>query len=287
VSIIPSRFSFEISQHLFLSYADMPDYPLILAIFGRPGEGKTFQLRSILDQGAIKLFSLNAADLESDRAGQPGKLVVAEYVKAARSIEAGNPAALVIDDIDTTVGEWVHNTGTVNHQQILAQLMHLADHPNWVERIGAIRRVPVFVTGNDPSKIYSPLKRPGRMIIFQWLPTYEERKSAVEGMFGSSLSPNEVDHLVALYEHRGIAFFSQLKLSVYRVMASSIIAKSANNLASIVRDPDKYRRLVDAAIASSTEGFFDLTCKQALILDESVRSADENYLDIANAFSTP
>ena len=48
------------------------------------------------------------------------------------------PAAVIVDDFDTTVGEWEHSTTTVNHQQVLAQLMHLADSPT--EAAG--RRLP-------------------------------------------------------------------------------------------------------------------------------------------------
>lgn len=71
--------------------------------------------------------SINAADLESDRAGQPGKLVLAMYEDAGHRISEGSPAALIVDDFDATVGEWEQSTTTINHQQVLAQLMHLAE----------------------------------------------------------------------------------------------------------------------------------------------------------------
>lgn len=113
-------------------------------------------------------MSINAADLESDRAGTPGKLVLDTYANAGHRIEEGTPAAVVVDDFDTTVGEWENSTTTVNHQQVLAQLMHLADSPT--EAAGKrLRRVPVVITGNDLSKIYPPLRRPGRMRAFPWL----------------------------------------------------------------------------------------------------------------------
>jgi len=47
--------------------------------------------------------SINAADLESDRAGQPGKMVLAAYSEAGERTEQGQPAALLVDDFDTTV----------------------------------------------------------------------------------------------------------------------------------------------------------------------------------------
>jgi hypothetical protein len=151
---IPARFVRAVRQHLLLNFMELGDYPVILGIVGMPGEGKTFQLRTILDSLGVEQRSISAADLESENAGEPGKLLLAEYVRASQNIASGTPSALVIDDIDTTVGEWANNTGTVNHQQILAQLMHLADRPSMLERLRPVRRIPIFTTGNDFSKIY-------------------------------------------------------------------------------------------------------------------------------------
>jgi len=43
---------------------------------------------------------------------------------------------------------------------------HLFDHaeppPTVIERLGRVRRVPIFTTGNDFFKLYPPLRRPGR-----------------------------------------------------------------------------------------------------------------------------
>lgn len=153
--VIPARFQTEIDQHLVFNFAGTESWPLVLGVFGRPGDGKSFQVRTHLERRDVLVVSINAADLESDRAGQPGKLVLARYEDAGHRTSEGTPAALIVDDFDTTVGEWEHSTSTVNHQQVLAQLMHLADSPTQAADT-ALRRVPVFITGNDLSKIYPP-----------------------------------------------------------------------------------------------------------------------------------
>ena len=161
--IIPARFQSELDQHLVFNFAGTPSWPLVLGVFGRPGDGKSFPVRTHLERRGVLVISINAADLESDRAGQPGKLVLVQLPRRRASNERGcSPAALIVDDFDTTAGEWEQSTSTVNHQQVLAQLMHLADSPTQAAD-KQLRRVPVFVTGNDLSKIYAPLRRPGRM----------------------------------------------------------------------------------------------------------------------------
>ncbi len=277
-AFLPARFAASVNQHLLLNYVAHPDQPLILGIFGRSGEGKTYQLRRVLNNAAIVGRSINAADLESDRAGQPGKLVLAAYVEAARMIESGSPAALIIDDIDTTIGEWLQNTGTVNHQQVLAQLMHLADHPESIERIGVVRRVPIFVTGNDPAKIYPPLRRVGRMEHMHWQPTSAERIAIAGAIFADSLSGHHVDEIVSLYDEHPIAFFAQVNSATRRRLAMSVLGKMANDTAAVVSSPDRYLFFIKAALSSNREDFLDVLREEAAALDESIRSGEKSYL---------
>ena len=147
--IISERFQKKVNAHLLGNMLHIENYPLILGIFGEPGMGKTCQLREHLNAIGVNVFSISSADLESERAGLPAKLLKEKYVHASTSVAQNNPSALVIDDIDTTVGEWQKNTGTVNHQGILAFLMHIADNPYYIEDIGSVNRVPIFFTGNN------------------------------------------------------------------------------------------------------------------------------------------
>jgi SpoVK/Ycf46/Vps4 family AAA+-type ATPase len=278
VPVISDRFTKEISQHLVLNYVAIAEHPLILGIFGSPGEGKTFQLRTLLNRLGVEVFSINAADMESDRAGVPGKLVVEQYVAAAHRAANGSPGALVVDDVDTTLGEWEGNTGTVNHQQVLAQLMHLADEPEAIERIGSVRRIPIFVTGNDPSKVYSPLRRPGRMAILYWRPSAQERFESVTAIFSETLPVRKVKELIDRYPHHPIAFFSQLDGEIRRQAAATVIAKSATDLAAVVQAPEKYALYIRAAIAASPENLTPIVDELARELDAAFRAADASYL---------
>lgn len=222
---IPKRFQNMVNTHLLGNMLDIPEYPLMMAIVGRPGMGKTLQLRSFLERSGIKVFSISSADLESDLAGAPAKLLKSQYVKASVEISMKRPAVLVIDDIDTTVGEWEQNTGTVNHQGILAFLMHLADNPCYIEGIGATKRVPVFLTGNRFELLYEPLRRPGRMYHFEWEPNVEEKIKIVREILDVA-DERIAERLVKNNPEQSISFFS----SLYSTQNMKIMAAMAENV---------------------------------------------------------
>lgn len=206
---IPERFIEAVDAHMLGNMLDISNYPLILLIVGLPGMGKTYQLRSYLEIVGVEVFSISAADLESDRAGVPAKLLEQKYIEASSSISSGNPAVLLIDDIDTTLGEWEKNTGTVNHQDILAFLMHIADKPSFIENVGSVNRVPVFFTCNYFNRLYKPLIRDGRANRFDWEPTREEKIAIVTSVFRFEDSKT-AEMLVDAYPTKPISFFSNL-----------------------------------------------------------------------------
>ncbi len=232
--VIPDRFAHAVNQHLVFNFADIDAWPLVLGIFGRPGDGKSFQLRKHLERGGVLPISINAADLESDRAGTPGKLVLDTYENAGHRIDEGTPTVLVVDDFDTTVGEWAQSTTTVNHQQVLAQLMHLADSPT---RAGdrKLRRVPVVLTGNDLSKVYPPLRRPGRMRAFPWLPTEAERLEIMTGILGGVLTRPELESLVGALPDAPVAFFSDLVVEILARASDDEVRRAAGSLVALIQ----------------------------------------------------
>ncbi|WNM28147.1 AAA family ATPase [Demequina capsici] len=247
---IPDRFSHAVNEHLVFNFAGIESWPLVLGIFGRPGDGKSFQLRRQLEQAGVLPISINAADLESDRAGLPGKLVLEKYEDAGHRIGEGTPATLVVDDFDTTVGEWAQSTTTVNHQQVLAQLMHLADSPTQAGG-KSLRRVPVVITGNDLSKVYPPLRRPGRMRAFPWLPTHEERLEIVTGILGAVLAPSSIELLLRELPDAPIAFFSDLYVDILARAAEDEVRRAAGSLGALIQPRSTARGELESRLANN------------------------------------
>ena len=154
----------------------------------------------------------------------------------------GRPLPLLWDDFDTTVGEWEKSTGTVNHQQVLAQLMHLADSPTQ-EAQRTLRRVPVFVTGNDLSKVYAPLRRPGRMRPFSWRPTESERREIVQRIMAPLLTARATTDMLTELPEAPISFFADLRGAVQAKSAQqTIVPEYAEDLKALVMDARPARR---------------------------------------------
>lgn len=243
---IPIRYQNSINVHLLGNMLNIKEYPLILAITGSPGMGKSFQLREHLKQLDFKVFSVSSADLEDERAGVPAKLLKSKYVEASCNISENNPTVMVIDDIDTTVGEWEQNTGTVNHQGILAFLMHIADDPCYIEGMGKVNRVPIFFTGNNFDLLYKPLIRHGRTLRFDWEPTMSEKIEMICSC-NPLISADIAKSLISAYPDQPISFFSSL-FSIQSLKLLSNIASTASLKQLLVDNKYKekiYKKYID------------------------------------------
>lgn len=246
--VIPERFTRNVDAHLLGNYLGIDHFPLILVISGKPGAGKTYQLRNYLGAIDVSPFSISAADLESFQAGRPAKLIQEKYISASSRISEGKPTALLIDDIDTTLGEWENNTGTVNHQTILAFLMHIADNPIYIDGFGEVNRVPIFFTGNNIDRLYAPLMRKGRASHFIWEPTRSEKAQIIKSLYKLD-SIDAAIELVDLFPEESMSFFSNM-LSSRKVNA---LAETAKNVvfSRVINQSDYRERILNDFIEIS------------------------------------
>ena len=208
---IPERFIRRVDAHVLGNYAHVDNYPLILCIVGEPGTGKTWQLRHRLEALGIKIYSVDSSMLEDELAGRPAKYLKEVYVKASVACTGLGRSAVVIDDFDTTLGEWEQNTGTVNHQSLLAFLMHIAEDPSTVDNTSGLSRVPIFITANHAERIYRPLMRYGRTDVFEWEPDVDERAKIVASILKLPAGSHDMaGELSSRYISEPISFFSHL-----------------------------------------------------------------------------
>ncbi|KAM7471604.1 hypothetical protein LguiA_009787 [Lonicera macranthoides] len=88
--------------------------PLILDIFtydigvwGGKGQGKSFQTELIFQAMGVEPIIMSAGELESERAGEPGKLIRERYRTASQVVQnQGKMSCLMINDIDAGLGRF-------------------------------------------------------------------------------------------------------------------------------------------------------------------------------------
>lgn len=211
---IAERFRRAVTLHIVknMMIQSLVRVPLILGIHGLSGYGKTYQCEQILNEMGVASFLISGGQLESGTAGEPAQLIRETYLSAGKTIEKGEAksAILLINDVDTGLGNWGDNVQTtINTQTVYGELMHLVDYPNSVQ--GRItKRIPIIVTGNDFTKLYGPLVRTGRMTSFEWNPNSREKASIVAGIF-PELESKECEAVVAEFLDQPVAFFAQIR----------------------------------------------------------------------------
>ncbi|KAK1324235.1 hypothetical protein QJS10_CPA02g01515 [Acorus calamus] len=208
--------------------------PLILGIWGGKGQGKTFQTELIFRAMGVEPVIMSAGELESERAGEPGKLIRERYRTASQVIQnQGKLSCLMINDIDAGLGIFGHTQRTVNNQIVVGTLMNLADNPTrvsvgqkWRES-DVTHRVPIIVTGNDLSTLYAPLIRDGRMEKFYCgyrvrlqaegdEPVREDIINIVYRMFDKDgISKDEVESIVDTFPNQAMDFYGALRSRAY------------------------------------------------------------------------
>jgi hypothetical protein len=128
-----------------------------------------------------------------------------------------------LNDADAAIGSWGDMTQyTVNTQNVVTELMHLADYPTRVEG-QPTPRVPLFITGNDFSRLYGPLCREGRMHLFRWELSSYERLDIVEQIL-TDLSPVEVESLLTEFPNRRVAFWASVSAYIKRQRMLDILS---------------------------------------------------------------
>jgi SpoVK/Ycf46/Vps4 family AAA+-type ATPase len=211
---IDEDFRRPVKTHLLANLvAEAPTFPLILGIFGPPGEGKTFQVERICDELGLIQYLVSPGELESENAGAPGQLLRQQYLEAGSGARTGRPGVLILNDVDTILGNWGSLVQyTVNRQVVFAQLMAFCDFPNTVAGQSAVR-VPIVLTGNNPSILYGPILRPGRMRLMRWRPNVATRTRMVSPLF-PAIDPRELARLISKFVDRPVSFWADVRSSI-------------------------------------------------------------------------
>jgi hypothetical protein len=220
---IPARLQRHVSMHLAanLRPTSRARAALLLGIHGPSGEGKTYGVQAVLSEAGAASVPISGGQLESGVAGEPSEIIRDAYCQAGEYIANGQPAAVLLNDADAAIGSWGALTQyTVNTQNVITELMHLADYPNDVAG-RRTPRAPIILTGNDFTRLYGPLCRPGRMRLCEWVLTDDERAPILEHM--TALPSDHCRELLEEFPGRPIAFWAAAVDAADSVQLSQVI----------------------------------------------------------------
>ena len=219
------RFKNTILVHVVSTYLQNNDKylpPLFLVVEGAAGEGKTSQSIASCIQHGITVIYISASQLSGSHEHEAIDVMESVYEKAKGMRIEGEKVAIIVDDfhlsnasVDTNIKR------TINSSLLTGYLMNLTQNKE-------VEKVPIILTGNDFSQVYSPLIRAGRADRFEWSPNYDEKRQIVENIFRDYLTCSSVEFelFFSKCSKASIEDFSQL-INDYR---KSVISSCFNNI---------------------------------------------------------
>ncbi|MFI7426695.1 AAA family ATPase [Micromonospora sp. NPDC049836] len=223
MTAIPERFKRRVLTHA-VSASCSSNYPLILLIQGHPGDGKSFQAYETLRSSNFAVMRFSSTELSGTYESESVSRFKDYYSRAAESAETFPEAlpVLLLEDFDLSpAGRRESSFYTVNSQLLSGFLMNLADDVALC-RMDTTRRIPLIITGNDMSVVHGPLLRPGRVDVFTWRPTEQERAIMVHSALASAVP--SLDFKQAMKLARA---FSDLPISAFSAALNFCIGRRA------------------------------------------------------------
>jgi ATPase family associated with various cellular activities (AAA) len=219
---IPPRFEEAIAAHLAENRLYPETAPLILAIIGGTGTGKSWQSRATAARRGWGIEELHSSALSGPQEGVVISVLHAAYGRAMDARDEAGEGFLLLDDFDLSLVSIRKNVETSQHTQLLTSaFMELCDRPKpIVDKFS--NRTPVVVTTNSVDAIYGPLLRYGRMHIFHWRPSIDEVSGAIAKIMEDF--PDDIRKEAARrFAPHGVAFASELRSELHKLALIKLI----------------------------------------------------------------
>lgn len=219
LNVLP-RYDITILTHIVSVYLHNNDEylpPIYLAVEGKAGEGKTSQAIASCIQHGFTVIYISASQLSGSHEHDSINEMETVYEHALKRRRSGEKVAIIIDDFHLSNASIDKNMEhTINASLLTGYLMNLTQ--NKYED-----NIPIILTGNDFSQVYSPLMRAGRAELFNWNPNYDEKKEIVKNIFKDFLQCEvyEFESFYARCSKLSIADFAQLKNEYRKTIISN------------------------------------------------------------------
>jgi len=206
-----------------------------LAIEGKMGEGKTVQTINTCFKHDIHVYYFSSSQLAGNLEGDSIKELEATYNYLVEHNEDNFFSVIIIDDFHLSVASCEANVSrTVNSQILTDYLMSIAD----TTKASPGKKVPIILIANTFENLYSPLTRDGRMNLFKWEPSKEQKKALICKMFKDVLKEGitqEFEELIQEYCDESISFFGEVKNDIYMdIIEEYLIDENYSDLFELV-----------------------------------------------------
>jgi AAA+ superfamily predicted ATPase len=223
---LPDRFIDAVAGHVLHNDLHPDIAPLMLAVIGPPGTGKSWQVREVARRHAWHVEELHASSLAGAQEGVVVRRLHDAYGRAADRLTDFAQSFVLLDDFDQCLVSIRSNVETSQHTQLLTSaFMELCDRPAGIRTIHP-ERIPLIVTTNTLDAVHAPLIRYGRMHVFHWAPTATELAAILEWML-AGISPSVRRAVSRRFASHGLAFFKELKSEVLKDLIMKRIRQEA------------------------------------------------------------
>jgi hypothetical protein len=225
MAVIDSEFRKVVLTHIISNYNPKLKMPMFLAIYGNPGEGKSFQTLRICREHGIKICYFSGAELSGNYERDSILDIDENYTRACNYYygDEKTPCVIVIDDFHLSPASTQAGVGTtINSQLLTGFLMNLCDKA----KNSPDYRVPIILLGNTFENVYEPLKRDGRMDFFHWEASRELKEKIIYKLFGDCIKKRDYFMLrgfVATYIDKPISFFAEIRNDIEKNRIKEII----------------------------------------------------------------
>lgn len=220
---LDKEFERKVLLHIITNSLQKNMSPCFLAIEGKMGEGKTVQTINTCFKHGIHPYYFSSSQLAGNLEGDSIKELEATYNYLLEHDKEDSFSVIIIDDFHLSIASCDESTSkTVNSQILTDYLMSIAD----TTKATPGKKIPFILVANTFEQLYSPLTRDGRMKLFKWEPSKEQKRSIIYQMYNDILIEGvstEFEEFVEDNINESLSFFGEVKNDIYTDMVENYL----------------------------------------------------------------
>ena len=235
---LDKEFERKVLLHIVTNSLQKNMSPCFLAIEGKMGEGKTVQTINTCFRHGIHPYYFSSSQLAGNLEGDSIKELEATYNYLLEHDKEDSFSVIIIDDFHLSIASCDESISrTVNSQILTDYLMSIAD----TTKATPGKKIPFILIANTFEQLYLPLTRDGRMKLFKWEPSKEQKKNLIYKMYSDILVEGvfaEFQEFVEENINELLSFFGEVKNDIYTDMIENYLKEE--NFANLYEITKKF-----------------------------------------------